>query len=370
MLGPSDSRVRRPHGVFFDGKTAQARPVSINVLSNGLQIYGERAQSHGAWSFEGLRAQPGLRSAEAQFMHEDHPDARLVITDSAVLARIGTVAPGALAGRGPRGGALRLVGMGVLIAALLAGIVFVILPRSAGVVADAIPRKWENEWGKGIAQKFAGKNKVCAGKSGRAAFDALTARLLGTEAVRNSGYKLTFTVIETKTQNAFATMGGQIVVFSKLIEEMKGPDELAGVLAHEIGHVTARHPLIGTIEATFTMMFASLFGGGSSDMGGGMASLGGVLAVTSYSRAKETDADETAARILNEAGITLDGLADFFARLQRAHKGTNSKALAVFSTHPALGERAAQLRKLGRAAGPTAPALTPAQWQALKGICG
>jgi Zn-dependent protease with chaperone function len=371
MLGPSDSRVRRPHGTLFDGKTAQAQPVSINVLSNGLQLYGERARSQGSWSFEGLRAQPGLSSGgEAHFMHAEHPDARLVITDTSVLAQIKSLAPGTLARRGPRGGMLRLLAMAVLIVALLAGIVFVVVPRGAGVIADAIPKHWENEWGKGIARQFAGQNKLCSGQSGRAALDALTARLLDTEAARNSGYSFTFTVIDAKSENAFATLGGQVVVFSKLIKEMKGPDELAGVLAHEIGHVTARHPLTGFVEATFTMMFAGLFGGGSSDIGGGMASLGGVLAVTSYSRAKEAEADEIGARILNDAGIRLDGLADFFERLQRSSKGTNSKALALFSTHPALGERAAQIRKMGAAGTTTRPALTPAQWQALKGICG
>jgi len=371
MLGPSDSGARRPHGVFFDGKTALPRPVSINVSSTGLQIYGERAFPHGTWAFEGLKAQPGLSSdAETHFMHADHPDARLVVTDASILARIESLAPGTLARPAPRGGVLRLLAMAVLIVALLAGIVIVVLPRSAGVIANAIPKEWETEWGKSVARQFAGKNKLCTEASGRAALDALTARLLATDAARNSGYSFTFTVIKTKSQNAFATLGGQVVVFSRLIEKMDGPDELAGVLAHEIGHVTARHPLTGFVEATFTMVFASLFGSGSSDMGGSMASLGGVLAVTSYSRAKEIEADEIGVRILNQAGISLDGLAKFFERLKRKGKGSKSSALALFSTHPALGARVEQIRQRGTNAAATTPALSPDQWRALKGICG
>jgi hypothetical protein len=372
MRDPSSALgTSRSHGSFFDGRTARARPVTVNVLTQGIQIYGEGARSLGFWSFDGLRPEPGLvTDAEAHLMHEAHPDARLVFTDPATLAQLRNAAPGSFARGRARRGPLGLLAMAALIVALLGLIVFVLVPRGAGVIARAIPADWEAGWGKDVARQMTGPHKVCDGKAGSKALGKLTARLLATRPVAKTGYPVTVTVVEMKTQNAFATLGGQIVVFSKLIEETDRPDELAGVLAHEIGHVAARHPLTGAIEATFTMLFAGLFGSGGSDMGGGMASLGGALAISSHSRAKEAEADGIALDILEEAGISPSGLADFFKRLAKTDKGGGSRALQLFSTHPALGARAAELMEKGGPRGATTPALTPAEWRALKRICG
>ncbi|HSR54866.1 MAG TPA: M48 family metallopeptidase, partial [Alphaproteobacteria bacterium] len=265
-----NTRAERRHGTFFDGRTAEAHPITVNVLTQGIQIYGERAHSLGFWSFDGLKPHPELTSAdEAQIMHAEHPDARLVITDPAIIAQLRNMAPDAMAqARRPRS-ALGLISKVALIIAIILVIVLVLVPRGAGLIARVIPAEWEAEWGQSIAEKMAGEHKVCVAPEGRRALDTLTKRLLDTPQAKSSTHPITVRVIEAKAQNAFATMGGQIVIFSKLIEEMDGPDELAGVLAHEIGHVTARHPITGAIEATVTMLFASLFGGGS-DVGAGM----------------------------------------------------------------------------------------------------
>lgn len=372
MPDPSSlHRLARAHGSFFDGEIARARPVALTVLGNGIDITGEGRHAHGLWSYDGLAPVPGVPSndGEAHLMHRAHPDARLVISDPAILAQLKTRAPQILGRGGPRRGALGLMVQAALIIAIIAAILFVLVPRGAGLIAGAIPTDWEAGWGKQVAKQLAGAHKVCKAEEGRAALDALIARLGATARAKTVGYQITVTVIEMPVQNAFATLGGQIIVFSKLIEKMDGPDELAGVLAHEIGHVASRHPLTGAIEATATMLFAGLFGGSRSDMGGGMASLGGVLAITSNTRAKEAAADRIAVKILNEARISTDGLAHFFRRLKRTAKARNSKALALFSTHPALGARVAELKARGAGPADTTPALAPDQWRALKRIC-
>jgi len=361
MQDPSSSGRARDHGSFFDGQTARSHAVTINVLSEGIQIYGGRARSFGFWGYDGLCRAPGTDSQTSiHLMHREHPNARLVITDPGVLGQLTNMAPQILDRRGlPRGITHRLLQIALIIG-IIAGLIYVVVPKTAHVIANAIPVKWETAWGKSFRKTFTRKFKVCRGKVGVAALDAMTVRLLQTDPVRMSEYDITVTVVKVKTQNAFATMGGQIVIFSKLIEEMDGPDELAGVLAHEIAHVIARHPLAHTIESVATMTFAGNFGSGTSD-------LGGVLALSAYSRTKEAEADRIASQILGNAGISSRGLAKFFLRLQKAAKGGTVGALALFNTHPALAERAARLKDQGSA--PTNPALSPAQWRALRRIC-
>jgi predicted Zn-dependent protease len=247
-----------------------------------------------------------------------------------------------------------------LIIGIIAGLIFVVVPKTAHVIAGIIPVEWETAWGKTFLKSFTAKTKVCRGTAGRHALDAMVAKLLRTGPARASAYDITFTVIKAKTQNAFATLGGQIVVFSRLIEKMDGPDELAGVLAHEIAHVIARHPLTHTIESFTTLTYAGMFGGRASD-------IGGILVVSAYSRAMEVEADRIAGQILRQARVSPRGLAKFFRRLKGAAKGGSGGAFALFSAHPALAERAARLQGLGPT--PSKPALGPAQWRALRAIC-
>lgn len=362
MPAPSRPGRTRDHGSYFDGLTAQPHAVTVKVHSGGIHIYGEGGKSFGFWGYDGLRAAPGIRTdTEINLMHSENPDARLVITDPAIVGQLTNMAPHIFKRRGSRRGlAYRLV-LIALIIGIIAGLIFVVVPKTAHVIAGVIPVQWELAWGRSIRNKFTAKTKVCRGTAGKEALDAMVARLLRTGPVRASEYHVTVTVIKSKTQNAFATMGGQIVVFSKLIEEMDGPDELAGVLAHEIAHVIARHPLTHTIEAFTAMTFANMFGGGASD-------IGGALVVSSYSRTMEAEADRIASKILREARVSPRGLAKFFQRLQKAAKGGTIGALAIFSTHPALAERAARLQDLHPA--PTRPALGRGQWRALRRICG
>ncbi len=351
----------RKHGSFFDGETARSHAITVQVLSEGIQINGERGKSIGYWDYEGLRANPGSGTDhEINLMHPDSPDARLVITDPAILGQLTNMAPNIFEPPGKRRGfVFRLVQIALIIA-IIAGLIFVAVPKTAHVIASAIPVKWEMAWGKSVRKQITGKAKVCRNKSGTAALNAMVAQLLQTGPVRDSAYTITITVIKTKSQNAYATMGGQIVVFSKLIKEMDGPDELAGVLAHEIAHVIARHPLTHSIEAFTTTIFAGMFGGRASDIGGAMV-------ISAYSRTMEAEADRIAERILSQARISPRGLAKFFQRLQKEYKGGERGALALFRTHPALAERAARLES--RHQGMTREPLSPTQWQSVKKIC-
>jgi predicted Zn-dependent protease len=167
---------------------------------------------------------------------------------------------------------------------------------------------------------------------------------LGQNLVRNSDAKVPFTikVVEDPTVNAFALPGGFFFVDSGLILKADTEAELAGVMAHEIAHVAARH---GTRQATRgeIAQLATLpliFMGGAAAYGIYEAS--GLLVPMSFlkfSRTFESEADYLGVQYMYKAGYDPTAFVDFFEKIQTLEKrkpGTMSK---LFSTHPPTDDR-------------------------------
>jgi predicted Zn-dependent protease len=169
---------------------------------------------------------------------------------------------------------------------------------------------------------------------------------LGQNLVRNSDAKVPFTikVLDTEEVNAFALPGGFFFVNSGLILKADNEAELAGVMAHEIAHVAARH---GTKQATrgeiaqIAMIAASIvipygWTGYAVRQGAGLAIPMGFL---SFSRAFESEADKLGLEYMYKTGYDPTCFVDFFEKIQTLEKkkpGTMSK---VFSTHPMTDDR-------------------------------
>lgn len=154
--------------------------------------------------------------------------------------------------------------------------------------------------------------------------------------------------------NAFAMFGGYIGVNSGLILAVQNESELAGVLAHEISHVTQRH-LARIIEkqkqistASLLAMAAALLAARSNaDMAGAAlasASAGAAQAQLGFSRDFEREADRVGFQILDRAGFDVRGMAAFFARLQRATRVYENNAPVYLRTHPLNIERISDMQ--------------------------
>jgi predicted Zn-dependent protease len=146
------------------------------------------------------------------------------------------------------------------------------------------------------------------------------------------------------TVNAFATLGGHVVIYQGLLETVPDENALAMVLAHEIAHVRHRHPIASAGRGAafgFALMLIGADGGG---MVQSAVSHGGALTMLSFSRSQETEADRTALETLQRAYGHVGGADAFFrAMLQRA----NGAAPPVFlSSHPLTQARIAALAGL------------------------
>jgi predicted Zn-dependent protease len=167
---------------------------------------------------------------------------------------------------------------------------------------------------------------------------------VGQNLVRNSDAKVPFTikVIDSEEVNAFALPGGFFFVNSGLIMKADNEAELAGVMAHEIGHVAARH---GTRQATRGEiaqigMIPLIFMGGWT--GYGIYQAASVLVPVGFlkfSRSMESEADLLGLEYMYKTGYDPEAFVDFFEKIETLEKRKPGTIAKVFSTHPMTDDR-------------------------------
>ena len=154
-------------------------------------------------------------------------------------------------------------------------------------------------------------HKACETPASRAALDRLTERLAA--AASGSPMQVRVMLLDWRLVNAFAMPGGQIILTRGLVQTAGSPDEVAGVLAHELGHALELHPETGLVRAMGLAAAAQLIFAGSA---GTVSNVGLVLTQLRYTRIAEREADVHALRMLKGAGISAKGFGDFFERLE------------------------------------------------------
>jgi predicted Zn-dependent protease len=194
-----------------------------------------------------------------------------------------------------------------------------------------------------------------------------------TEYLNHLGYQLvsvsaartidfSFFVVRDPMLNAFALPGGFIGVHTGLVIAARTESELAGVLAHEIGHVSQRHiaRMLGQqkdsmaiqLGALLLAILASRAGGSSSGDLAQAAILGGQAAAIqqqlNFSREAEREADRVGFVTLTDAGFDARGLEDFFGRLQQGSRLYEGTAPAYLRTHPMTVERISDMQNRTR----------------------
>jgi len=360
------AKLARNYAEMFDGQTPVSQRVSITVGDQTLELtHAETGVTH-SWPLDALRSLPDQAASNTLVVArgDDHTG-RLVIRDIEAARAILNAAPDLPPLRGPRGGWRRVGIMGMAAIGALAGIIFGLIPIMADQGARFIPPEAEAALGQTIYTQIhgAGDTLECIATPGLEALEKMQRRLM---AGTDLPYPLNIRVVLDPAINAFALPGGHIILNSGLIDAAGTPDEVAAVLAHEIGHVDNRD---GTRAVLRSVGSFGLVGLAMGDVFGGsiIAGLGRGVLDSSYSRAAEERADAYAVTMLQGAGVYAGALASFFERLQASGQDMDLGVFQHLSSHPDTLARITAARAADTGAGQ--PILSPASWAALQGVC-
>ena len=160
-----------------------------------------------------------------------------------------------------------------------------------------------------------------------AIFDALKVH-----APQDQGFEYRLEVLENEMPNAFAMPGGQMVILTGLLEILDTPEEVAGVLAHELAHVYRRHSLKRLLQATGLITLGQIAMGDVAGAAGMLAGAAGMAALQHYSREAEEDADRQGTELMHRAGIDPENLAEAFRKLQAHQNAMLAKSAAKDET--------------------------------------
>jgi len=232
------------------------------------------------------------------------------------------------------------------------------LVAAVGLPALARHVPWRVERWMGSFGSSPGGDALCGAPStaGQAALQNLVQRLYPLR-MDPRDVPISVQIVRGATVNAYATLGGRIYVYDGLLQRAQSPEELAGVLAHEMEHVRQRHIIQGAVVSLVT------WGGLKAIFQGSDFNMAHTLLSLSFSREQEAEADEGGLERLRAAQIDAAGFAKFFERARQSESPP-----AILSSHPSQDERAARAARF--TGYPTRPALLPGEWAALRGICG
>lgn len=359
------------HGSFFegrfsDGKTAAAQDVQVGLSPRGLVIRFRAGGSDLIWPYGALSTAEPLspHAIEALISYAHQPGASLFVPHGTFARSLAQAAPHLTTRAARRRAAVPWLWAAAAVVAVFAVVSLAEL-SPARTLAGMMPETVRNSLGEQSVRSLSRERRVCESPRGDRALKALTERLA-------SGLKeapdFKVVVVDWGLVNAFATPGDHIVLTRGLLEKAESPDEVAGVLAHEMGHAKLLHPETSLVRVIGLSAAVELLLGGS---GGTLSNIGVVLTQLSYTREAESEADEEALRLLEASGISAKGFGDFFRRVSKSEDGDEGDRsgglMDVLRTHPPTAERISRVDRANTYA--VSPALSAADWNALRSIC-
>ena len=229
---------------------------------------------------------------------------------------------------------------GLLSTALIAG--------TATLAACAVSTQQELELGRQYAAEINQQLPIVEDAAIERYINQLGTRIQGQPGTRDIPY--TFYVVNSGQVNAFAIPGGHVYLNRGLIERSERLAELAGVVAHEIGHVEARHGVEQMQRAQAAnagyAVATILLGQEPEGAAGAAVQVGAQAYFAHHSREDELEADSIGVRLVRDVGIDPRGIVSFFQKLIEDRERAPSTLEQWFSTHPLTEERIDDVRAL------------------------
>ncbi|MGH7399429.1 MAG: M48 family metallopeptidase [Candidatus Rokuibacteriota bacterium] len=358
-------------GTYLDGRTPARQPATIRLMREGLEITTATAGTR-FWPYRELRQTQGHYTGEEVRLERggELPET-LLIPDAAFLQSLHEAAPDVgLRFHDPRRRAARLKWTILAAGGVLAATVTIYLwgiPALAALATPHVPVAWEESVGRSAVAFLAPPEGRCGDAALGAAMDGIVGRLIA--AGPPSPYTMRVYVVNRPVVNALAAPGGHVVIFRGLLERTRTPEELAGVMAHELQHILRRHTTRAVIQDVGTgLLLMALIGDVTGPLAYGLQTAR-ALGDLRYSRRAEEEADREGLRMMMAARLDPEGMIAFFENIQE-EEGARPDILTYLSSHPMPVERIARLRAMSATwPGPAEPLLPHQDWSALTKRC-
>lgn len=353
---------------FSDENSAAAQNVRVALSVRGLVIRFERGGSDLVWPYGALETSEPLspHAIDALVSYTHQPGASLFVPHGQFARALAKAAPHLTTRAARRRAAVPWLWAAASVVAMLALISLAEL-SPARTLARMMPQTVRTSLGEHTVQSVTNSRPMCDTPAGSAALQSMVRRLSG-EADHDPAFQVV--VVDWDMVNAFATPGDRIVLTRGLIEAAESADEVAGVLAHEMGHATLLHPEASLVRVIGMSAAVELMLGGGS---GTLANIGVLLTQLSYTRQAEEEADAEALKRLEASGISAKGLGDFFRRVSKMESPDGAETprsggfMDMLRTHPPTLERVRRVEQAHQY--PATPTLTPDEWTAFRSIC-
>jgi predicted Zn-dependent protease len=327
---------------YLDGKTTRPHPSRIRLLKKGLAIkpgrrkallwpYAEIRQEQGHYEGEPVRLERGLELLSVQdegflpFLQKELPQAQASRFHDPSKRRDRT-----------------LFTLYAAVATILLALAFHywMVPGLASFLAKKLPLSVEKNLSASTLEILAPESKRRMVPALQSVIKEITGRLTKGE---DSPYEFDVVIVKNKMINAFSLPGGTIIVMSGLLEKTKSPEELAGVLSHEIQHTLHKDALRQILQSSQTGLLMSVVSGDASGLVFG-AQAAAVASDLHFSRADESRADEDGMRAILRSGIDPQGMIKMYEMLKESEK--LPAFIEYISDHPGIDARLSKLKEL------------------------
>jgi Zn-dependent protease with chaperone function len=362
-MDATDAIAPRPDrpAIFYDGMSNRRRTVDVR-FSERLEI-SEDGSSPVLWAYADIRrvdSPPGILRVSCLAAPTL---ARLEIRDSAVAAELVSRCTQLGEHDSDSRGVAKIVGWSLAATISIVAVVLFVIPLAADRLAPLVPPALERRIGDAAETQVRAifGDRVCNNAAGQLAFSKLVNRLREQADLDTSPQA---TVLATPVPNAFALPGGRIYLFQGLLARAQNPDEIAGVLAHELGHLSHRDNMRALIYNGGTSFLIGLLFG---DVTGSSAAIfaSRSLVTASYSRKAEQDADTFSIGVMHRLGRSPKPMGELLFRVTGKQ---GDDAMSFLAGHPLTEHRLKRMSDEDRPpSGP--PLLTAEEWKSLKAIC-
>jgi Zn-dependent protease with chaperone function len=347
--------------VYFDGHSSRRRAVTL-MFEDRLVL--QSPDDVTKWHYADIRRADSPSGILRLSCLTAPALARLELRDKSLASELFSRC-GRLDDNAPeRRGVAAIIGWSLLATASIIAVILFGLPLVADRLVPLLPQSLERRLAEvaEVQLKTLFDGKICQETAGQAAFMKLAAAVKQSAGLRATTIRAG--VFSSPVANAIALPGNTVYLFKGLLAKAESADEIAGILAHEFGHLKDRDSIRNMIHHGGTSFLIGLLFG---DITGSSALIfaSQSLVTASYSRETEQNADNFAIDVMHKLGRSPKPMGELMFRVT-GKEGDNS--LSILSSHPLTEDRLARMRSEDRP--PTGPPLlTAKEWASLKAIC-